>query len=91
MVNQASSMNLFDDYNDYIKCAFALSSEFGGSGRSYFHALCSSSDKYNFERAEKDYTKAVNRNKTGITIASLYYIFGQNGISLKSEQTHRQA
>jgi hypothetical protein len=87
MVNQASGMNLFDDYNDYIKCAFALADEFGENGRSYFHALCQSSGKYNYERADKDFSKAVSRDKTGITIASLYYIFGQNGISLKSEQT----
>jgi predicted P-loop ATPase len=87
MVNQASGMNLFDDYNDYIKCAFALANEFGEMGRSYFHALCQSSDKYNYDRAEKDYDKAVARNKTGITIASLYYIFAQNGIALKSEET----
>ena len=87
MVNQASSMNLFDDYNDYIKLAFALTSEFGEEGRNYFHSLCSSSNKYDYQKADKDYDKALKRDKTGVTIASVYYIFGQAGIELKSKKT----
>lgn len=87
MVSQAGLMNLFDDYHDYIKCAFALSSEFGESGRQYFHALCQSSDKYDKNDADKHYTISVNRNGSGITIASLYYIFQQNGIKIKSQKT----
>jgi len=39
MVRQASSMNLFDDYQSYIQLAFALVSEFGQNGRYYFHQL----------------------------------------------------
>ena len=87
MVNQASSMNLFDDYNEYIKLAFALASEFGELGRDYFHSLCSSSNKYDYQKADKDYDKALKRDKTGVTIASVYYIFKQAGIELKSKKT----
>lgn len=87
MVNQASSMNLFDDYGDYIKLAFALTSEFKEEGRGYFHSLCSSSSKYDREKADKDYDKALKRSETGVTIASVYYVFGQAGIELKSKKT----
>ena len=87
MVNEASKMNLFDDYSDYIKLAFALASEFGENGRDYFHALCSSSTKYNQETADKHYTTACKRDGTGITIASVYYKFKEAGISLTSERT----
>lgn len=87
MVNQASSMNLFDDYNDYISLCFALVSEFGEDGRNYFHSLCRSSSKYNFEKSEKHYTQALKREKTGITISSVYYKFKEHGIKLTSEKT----
>lgn len=87
MVNKASSMNLFDDYGDYIRLAFALVSEFGENGRHYFHNLCSSSSKYNQVTADKHYDIAVNRSGTGVTIASVYYIFKQAGIELTSEKT----
>jgi hypothetical protein len=89
MVKQASSMNLFDDYQSYIQLAFALVSEFGQNGRYYFHQLCSCSNKYNQEQADKHYDKALTRKGTGITIASVYYVFKQAGISLTSEKTEQ--
>jgi predicted P-loop ATPase len=89
MVNRASSMNLFDDYNEYVKLAFALSNEFGNEGLRYFHSLCSSSSKYNPEKAEKDYNIAVKRNKSGITIASVYFKFKEAGIPITSEKTEK--
>lgn len=89
MVNQASSMNLFDDYNDYINLCFALVSEFKEQGRGYFHSLCQSSSKYNYEKADKHYTQALKRDSTGITIASVYYKFKENGIKLTSERTEQ--
>jgi predicted P-loop ATPase len=87
MVNQASSMNLFDDYNDYISLCFALVSEFGEVGRNYFHSLCSSSSKYNYEKSDRHYSQALKREKTGITISSVYFKFKENGIKLTSEKT----
>jgi hypothetical protein len=87
IVNEAAKLNLFDDYKDYINCAFALTNEFGEGGRQYFHTLCSSSNKYDYQKADKDYTTALRRDGSGITIGTLYYIFKQNGIKLTSEKT----
>jgi hypothetical protein len=87
MVNKSSSMNLFDDYSDYIMCAFGLSSEFGESGEGYFHALCRASQKYDESKASKDYILSCKRNNSGITIASIYHKFKEAGISLTSERT----
>lgn len=89
MVNQAAPMNLFDDYQNYIMLAFALTSEFGAAGRFYFHQLCSSSPKYDQTRADKDYDKALSRSGSGITIASVYYIFKEAGIQITSERTEQ--
>ena len=89
MVNKASSMNLFDSYDDYIMLAFALVSEFHESGRIYFHSLCSSSSKYDQQKADKDYTTALKRNESGITIASVYFKFKEAGINLTSERTEQ--
>lgn len=87
MVVKAGPMNLFDNYDDYIRLAFALTQEFSESGRTYFHALCQSSPKYNFKQAERDYNIALQRSQTGVSIASVYYIFKQAGISTTSERT----
>ena len=91
LVNEAKSMNLFDDYKDYIECGFALASEFGAGGRDYFHALCSSSSKYNRDKADKDYDRICNRNKTGISISTLYFIFKQNNLEIVGEKTKKFA
>lgn len=87
MVNQASSMNLFDDYSDYIKLAFALASEFGANGENYFHSLCRASSKYDEVKATKHYQKACARKETGVSIATVYWKFKDAGISLTSEKT----
>jgi hypothetical protein len=89
MVNKASSMNLFDDYQNYIQLAFALTSEFGEGGRMYFHQLCSSSSKYDYTKADSHYNKAMSRSGSGITIASVYHIFKTAGIPLTSQKTEQ--
>jgi len=87
MVVKAAPMNLFDNYEDYIRLAFALSQEFNETGRNYFHTLCQSSPKYLYKQAERDYNIALTRSQTGVSIASVYYIFKQAGISTTSERT----
>jgi predicted P-loop ATPase len=87
LVNEASGLNLFDDYKDYINCAFALSSHFGEFGRHYFHTLCQSSSKYDSQKADHQYSIALNRKGNGITIATIYYMFSQAGLKLQSEKT----
>lgn len=89
MVNSASSMNLFDEYSDYIKLGFALASEFGENGRAYFHSLCSDSSKYSPEKTDSDYDKVLKRKGHGVTIASVYFKFKEAGISLTSEKTEQ--
>jgi hypothetical protein len=89
MVVKAGPMNLFDNYEDYIRLAFALTKEFSESGRAYFHALCQSSPKYLYKQAERDYNIALQRSETGVNIASVYYIFKQAGISTTSERTEK--
>ena len=87
-VQEAKHMNLFDSYENYLICAFALQDKFGLGGEDYFHTLVSSSAKYNSQEASKHYQNICKRKgQSGITLASLLYIFKQNNISIKSEKT----
>jgi predicted P-loop ATPase len=90
-VKEASYRNLFEDYADYIRCAFALSHELGHSGEHYFHTLVSGSAKYNAQDAEKDYARACKRDKPNnpVTIDWLRHHFKQHGVQWQSEQTQR--
>ena len=88
-INEASGLNLFDDYEDYLNLAFALSSEFGAGGEHYFHTLCKASSKYEPKKASNDYQRAVTRGKQGVTIKTLYFKLKEAGINIKSQKTAR--
>lgn len=84
---QNRGLNLCDDYDTWVKFAFALSSEFGENGRSYFHAFSCQSGKYDYAKCDKMFDIALKRGGSGVTIATVYYHCKQAGISIVSEKT----
>lgn len=88
-IQKARYLNLFDSYEDYLRLGFALVDEFGANGRDKFHALCSSSSKYEYEVADEHYSHFLERKGSGITISFLYYKLKQAGIRVKSDETEK--
>jgi hypothetical protein len=84
-------LNLCEDYSDWIQIAYALVSEFGESGRDYFHTLSSHSSKYNSDDCNAQYTACLKNHSESkgkrSTIATLYYHAKKNGIETYSEQS----
>jgi predicted P-loop ATPase len=84
-------LNLCEDYADWIQIAYALVSEFGESGRDYFHTLSAHSSKYNSIDCDKQYTACLNNHSESkskkSSIGSIYFLAKQNGIQVYSEQT----
>lgn len=82
MVREAVNLghNLAPDYDSYMKLAFAIAEGFQSSGREWFHALCSVSEKYDSRHAEKQYDIAMKGNKRGITVGTLYWMLKNVGI-----------
>jgi hypothetical protein len=84
-------LNLCEDYSDWIQIAYALVSEFGESGRDYFHTLSSHSSKYNSDDCNSQYTACLKNHSESkgkrSTIATLYYHAKKNGIETYSEQS----
>lgn len=85
------ALNLCEDYSDWIQIAYALVSEFGESGRDYFHTLSSHSSKYNSDDCNSQYTACLKNHSESkgkrSTIATLYYHAKKNGIETYSEQS----
>lgn len=54
------------DYDSYLKIGFAIASEFGESGRDYFHQAVRYHKKYNFRHAEKQYSACLSPGGIGI-------------------------
>lgn len=68
-------------YPEYRDLAFALGSEFGESGRHWFHLLCQNCPKYSFDDAEIQYTNGC-RKGGGITIGTFYWMAKKCGVTL---------
>jgi len=81
LVNQVTK-SVADEYSDYIALSFSIAVGFGSEGREYFHKLCSFSDKYDYEQADKQYNIALKRTGTGITVGTFYYFLKQGGADL---------
>ncbi len=82
--NQLGS--IADDYHDYRNIAFSIASEFGESGRTYFHALASVSAKYSSNHADTQYNNALKHPDKGITIGTFYWMLQKHGVQLPSNQ-----
>lgn len=84
----SSGRNLADDYDTYLKIGFALADEFGESGRQYFHAVSSMSNKYETKSCDRQYTHCISAggNKK-IKIGTFYYFCKLNGIELKTNES----
>jgi predicted P-loop ATPase len=76
--------DITDNYDDWLKIGFAIESEFGESGRNYYHEISRINTDYNAAVCNQQYDKCVKNNNSGITIKTLFHIAKQKGIVIKS-------
>jgi hypothetical protein len=70
------------DYEMYRNIGFAFVHEFGEGGRDIFHTVCSPSEKYDFDKTERDYTSFLKSRGQGVTIGTFFHYCKQGGIEL---------
>ena len=82
------NLNIAPTYKEYLELGFAIASGFGESGREYYHALCSRSEKYNSLQCDRQYDICLKGgDKGGIGVGTFYYLLKQAGIQIKAENT----
>jgi len=67
-------------YENWRNIAFALASEFGESGRWYFHSLSRFNSDYNSSECDRQYSNCLKSGGNGITIATLFWMAKNSGI-----------
>lgn len=92
ILEQVSSRgaNIAEDYHSWLHVSFALASEFGEDGRSYFHAVSAQSGKYEREKCDKQYDIALRRSEGGaggVGIGTFFYYCQQAGIETRTPTT----
>ena len=74
-----NNLTLPDDYHSWFKIGMSLCSEFGETGRQYFHSISSLSPKYDRYECDNQYDKIVESYGSGndIGLGTLMYMFNE--------------
>ena len=81
------SINLCEDYADWVKCGMALANHLGEAGRNHFHFLSSFSMKYSESKTDKEYSGFLKRKRNDSSIGSFFFLCQQQGIKIKTPKT----
>lgn len=85
---QERSLNLCENYHEWVRLGFAFADKFGKEGRSYFHIVSNASGKYNYTDCERQYTNCLKAHgSTLATISTFFYYCKQAGMQLYTPQT----
>lgn len=77
-------VDITSNYEDWCNIGFALESEFGESGRNYYHVISKFNPDYNPEYCNDQYNKCLRNNSSGISIKTLFHLAKQHGVLIHS-------
>ncbi|MCX7550887.1 DUF3987 domain-containing protein [Xanthomarina sp. F2636L] len=83
---EVNGIDITSSYENWRNIGFAISDEYGESGRDYFHRISKQHSKYDTKECDNQYTSCLNANGSGVNIATFYYHANQAGVSLKKER-----
>ncbi len=88
LIEQINSkkIDITGSYDDWLKIGFAIESEFGETGRSYFHEISKYNSNYSVENCNDQYNKCMSNNNRGISIKTLFHKAKQHGITVNSNR-----
>ena len=84
-----SGTDLTSDYYDWVRCAFAISAEFGEIGRSMFHTVSSNHSDYDFQKTDKKYTSVLKSGNNSVKINTFFWMAKSAGLDIKTPQTRK--
>lgn len=69
-------------YSDWVNIGFALASEFGESGRDYYHRVSRFYPGYSITECDKQYDHCLKARGHGITIKTLFHLAKAAGVDI---------
>lgn len=82
---EETGIDITGDYAQWRNIGFALSEEYGETGRDYFHRVSRFYSNYDAKECDEQYSKCLKAKGHGITIASFYHYTQQAGIRIEKE------
>ena len=81
------SINVCEDYHDWVKVGMAFANTYGESGRDNFHFVSSFSMKYDQEKTDKAFDGFLKRQRSENSIGSFFFLCQNQGIKIKTAKT----
>ena len=85
---KASHTDITSDYTEWLKVGFAIASEFGETGRRYFHEISALYSGYDATECDKKYDECLKSDKGRTNIATIFYLAEQQGVKLPHQERH---
>ncbi|MDB4583446.1 PriCT-2 domain-containing protein [Draconibacterium sp.] len=79
---EACRIDLTCAQEDWVKMGFAFASEFGETGRNYFHRISRFYPGYNFSECDRQFDKCLKGEKAGVSIKSFFFAAKYAGINV---------
>ncbi len=77
---EKTATDITGNYETWRNLGFAISEEFGETGRDYYHRISRFYINYNYQECDKQYTNCLKAKGTGINISTFYYMAHQSNI-----------
>lgn len=82
---QERQLDITSSYAAWRDIGFALSDEFGESGRGYYHTISHFHKDYNYEECNKQYNNCLKAKGHGVSIKTLFHYAKEAGIVIHSK------
>lgn len=84
---KSRSLNIADDYNDWIKIGLSLISHLGSNARDPFHLISSMSAKYDHKKCDKKFDSLLKSGSKKTNISTFFWYAKNAGCEIKSART----
>lgn len=78
--------NIAEDYHSWIRIGFALASEFGETGRGYFHTVSAQSAKYDKDRCDRQFNLSLKREGS-VGMGTFFHYCKEAGVDIRTPET----
>lgn len=83
---KSSGTDITTGYDNWLKAGFALASEFGESGRPYFHDISRDNATYDATECDRKFDECLRSESGRTSISTLFYLAEHKGVTLPHQQ-----
>ncbi|TXD45850.1 DUF3987 domain-containing protein [Polaribacter sp. IC073] len=87
---EQTATDVTGNYETWRNLGFAISEEYGETGRDYYHRISKFHQKYNYKECDVQFSNCLKAKGSGVNISTFYYIAHQNNIKPIKEPIEKE-